>query len=127
LQRLFFDPAQIEELNKYRPCQKALESRPFLGKEKSELEKRVVRHSSGDWLADRLAELTTTLESFEQAQAITTQLTASEVDNFLFRLSELRRPMQELLDEQAAIEFAKAEQDKEIGDWIRAAISQGVG
>lgn len=128
LQRLFFDsPSQIEELNRYRPCEKALEPRPFLDKDKSELERRIVRHSSGDWFADRLAELTVTLESFEQAQTIAATLTASEVDNFLFRLQELRRPMQELLDEQAAIEFAKAEQDKEVGDWIKQALLQGTG
>ena len=86
------------ELNKFVPCEEARKPRPHL--KIDPIQERLKVKKSGDRYMDDLADLTEMLSSYEQAIAITEKLSQTEIDHFIFRLSERRRDPAQLVTEE---------------------------
>lgn len=96
MQNLF--TKDLIELNKFVPCEEAKKDRPHLDTDSAFKNLKIKK--SGDRYMDDLADLAIMLGSYDQAVALTHQLTQSQLDHFIFRYSERNRTPEQLLNEQ---------------------------
>jgi hypothetical protein len=60
--------------------------------------KNLTAPSSGDWLMDNLADLTSILGSYDQALSMVKELTASQINHFIYRHTENAVPREKRID-----------------------------
>jgi hypothetical protein len=125
LDRIFGRDSEIVKLNRFVSCEGWKTATPENDKE-PEWVKQIRVPGSGDWYADWMADLTSSLGGFEQAQTIAATLTQSQIDAFRYRSYELSIPRERRLKlEQQRWFEEEFMQDQENADWLAEELFAG--
>jgi hypothetical protein len=119
IQHLF--TKDLIELNKFVPCAEGQKDRPHLNADSPYKNLKIKK--SGDRYIDDLADLATMLGSYEQAVALTNELTQTQIDSFAFRYGERNRSPDDLINEQNKEYFAQWMNDDFGKDYMRQALA----